>query len=78
MIVRDMLDNPTVKFDYFNDYKDTLGWLKSIKDTRAAAAIRILEIGHILKWIADNPGIHPNNINREAREVFYGKATLGD
>lgn len=49
MIIREMLSNPLEeisRFDFFNDYKDTLDWLKPIQTEQAKAAIEVLEKGH--------------------------------
>jgi hypothetical protein len=49
MIIREILSNPReeiLRFDFFNDYKDTMNWLKPIQTEEAKAAILILEKGH--------------------------------
>ena len=49
MIIRAMLSNPIEeikRFDFFNDYKDTVSWLKPIKTEQSEAAIKLLEKGH--------------------------------
>lgn len=52
MIVREFLDDPSLPFDYYNDYKDTLNHLKwlayhsFLRVEDAKLAIQVLEKGH--------------------------------
>jgi hypothetical protein len=41
VIVREILDNPNMSFDWFNDFKDTYGWL--VNCGHGAEADRLLE-----------------------------------
>lgn len=43
MIVREILDNPDLasSFNFFNDYKDTLYWLKSLRHVPEAESVII-------------------------------------
>ena len=51
MIVREFLDDPSMPFDYYNDYKDTLNHLKwlahnsFLRKKDAKTAIQVLEKG---------------------------------
>ncbi len=61
MIVREILDNPDMIFDYFNDSKDTIRWLESMKgrcdeDKRQAALLKLKTDTN--KWHQDRKERH--------------------
>ena len=52
MIFREILANPSIPFDYFNDFDDTMKWLRWLKDPRRDAAIESLNAGRA-SWYAE-------------------------
>lgn len=52
MIVRAILETSNMPFDYFNDFDDTMRWLRGVKTPRSVIARAALINGQ-KKWYAE-------------------------